>query len=291
MLNFIINPKAGGKDGKKIKKALPKLEKRLIERGVDYIFHMTKRPNQATELTEMLINQGATDIVIVGGDGTLHEAINGFSNFEKVNMGIIPCGTGNDFASALNLPLDPVEALDVIIDGTPKFTDFMQMPTVRGLNIIGTGIDVDVLKRYRAKKKKSKLSYTTCLIATLCKFNYCEFDAEFNGHKDHYRSFIAAVANGNRFGGGLEICPPAVPTDGTLDFVAVDEIARLKIIGAFLKLKKGKILEIPQAHHYQTKKVSVFPTEKFTVNVDGELYDDVPFEVEIVSDKLKVYRP
>ena len=291
MLDFIVNPKAGGKDGKKIKKALPKLEKHLVERGVDYVLHMTKHPNQATEITKMLIKKGATDLVVIGGDGTLHEVINGFSDFERVNLGIIPCGTGNDFASALNLPLNPIDALDVIIDGEPKFTDFMQMPTVRGLNVIGTGIDVDVLKRYRAKRKKSKLSYTTCLISTLCKFNYCEFDAEFNGEKNHYRSFIAAVANGNRFGGGLEICPPADPTDGTLDFVAVDEIARLKIIGAFLKLKKGKILEIPQAHHYQTKKISVFPTEKFTVNVDGELYDDIPFEVEIVSDKLKVYRP
>jgi diacylglycerol kinase family enzyme len=203
MLNFVINPKAGGKDGKKIKKALPKIEKRLIERGVNYVFHMTKQPNQATELAQMLIKQGATDIVVIGGDGTLHEVINGFSDFERVNLGIIPCGTGNDFASALRIPLNPVDALDVILDSTPKFTDFMQMPTVRGFNVIGTGIDVDVLKRYRAKKRKSKLSYTTCLISTLFNFDYCEFDAEFNGEIKHYRSFIAAVANGNRFGGGL----------------------------------------------------------------------------------------
>ena len=160
MLNFIVNPKAGGKNGKKILKVLPKLEKVLLERKITYVFHMTKCKGQATELTKSLINSGATDIIVVGGDGTLHEVINGFSNFEKVNMGIIPCGTGNDFANALNLPLDPLKALDVVLEGTPKFTDFMQMPTVRGINIIGTGIDVDVLRRYEALKKKSKWLWT-----------------------------------------------------------------------------------------------------------------------------------
>lgn len=291
MLNFIINPKAGGKDGDKIKKAIPKLEKRLMERGVQYVIHMTKCKGQATELTRSLIAQGATDVIVVGGDGTLHEVINGFSDFEKVNMGIIPCGTGNDFASALNLPKDPVDALDLIIDGTPKFTDFMQLPGVRGLNVVGTGIDVDVLKRYEKKKKKTKWAYTSCLIKTLFNFEYTDFEAQTDEGTQKYRSFIAAVANGHRFGGGVEICPPANPTDGLLNFVAIDELPPLKIIGAFLKLKKGKLLELPGAHHILTKKITVTPKNPCTVNVDGELYDGIPFEVEVISDKLKVYRP
>ena len=291
MLSFIVNPSAGGKDGTKIKKALPKLENRLLERGVEYIIHMTKCPNQATELTRSLIGQGATDIIVVGGDGTLHEVINGFSDFDRVNLGIIPCGTGNDFASALNLPQDPVEALDIILDGKAQFTDFMQLPGVRGLNVIGTGIDVDVLKRYEKKKKKTKWAYTSCLIKTLFNFEYTNFEAQTDDGKNQYRSFIAAVANGHRFGGGLEICPPANPTDGLLDFVAVDELPPLKIVGAFLKLKKGKVLQLPSAHHIQTKKIVVAPEKPCTINVDGELYENVPFEVEIVSNKLKVYRP
>ena len=157
MLDLIVNPSAG-KDGKKVKKILPLVEKRLLERGIEYVIHATKMPKQATTLTQTLITSGATDIVVVGGDGTLHEVINGFSDFERVNLGIIPCGTGNDFINSINLPLDPIKAIDLIIDGTAKYTDFMQMPTVRGLNIIGMGIDVDVLKRYSALKKKASLS-------------------------------------------------------------------------------------------------------------------------------------
>ena len=83
-------------------------------------------PHGGTLLTQEIIKNGATDVVVMGGDGTLHEVINGFSDFGKVNLGLIPCGTGNDFACALKLPKDPVKALDLIIDGTPKYTDYFQ---------------------------------------------------------------------------------------------------------------------------------------------------------------------
>ncbi len=291
MIDFIVNPSAGGRDGKKIKKALPKLEARLVERGVPYVIHMTKAPHYATELTENLIKNGATEIVVVGGDGTLHEVINGFSNFDKVTMGIIPCGTGNDFANALNLPLNPVEALDLILDGEAKYTDFMQMPTVRGLNIIGMGIDVDVLRRYEKLKKKTKFQYTMCLVKTLFNFNYSKFTAEMNGESKKYRSFIACVANGKVYGGGIPICPVASPIDKQLDFMAVKEIPKIKLVSAFMKLKKGKIMTYPQTIHENMTEIKIHTDEPVTVNVDGELYENIPFEVKIVSDTLRVYRP
>ena len=242
MLDFIVNPLAGGKNGKRMKKTLSVLENRLKERQIEYKFHFTERVKHATELVKTLIEKGATDVIVCGGDGSLHEVINGFSNFEKVNLGIIPCGTGNDFANAIKLPLNPKKALDIILDGKPQYTDFMQMPTVRGLNVIGMGIDVEVLKRYENLKKKTKLGYTKCLIDTLKNFEYSDFSADLDGTgKENYRSFMAAIANGYRYGGGLEICPVATPTDKKLNFVAVREIPRLKIIGAFIKLKQKLI--------------------------------------------------
>ncbi len=290
MLDFIINPSAGKKTNK-IKKALPKLEKRLLERQIPYVVHMTKTPHHATELTQSLIANGATDIIVCGGDGTLHEVINGFSNFDKVNLGIIPCGTGNDFASTLKLPTDPVQALDLIIDGQAKYTDFMQMPTVRGLNVIGMGIDVEVLKRYAKTKRKTKFAYTWCLIKTLFNFEYVDFDTFINGEKNHYHSFLAAICNGYCFGGGIPVCPVADATDKQLDFIAVKEINKLGLIKAFIKLKKGKLLEFKETTHTKTTQVKITTEGHYTVNVDGELYDDIPFEVNIISDTLKVYRP
>ena len=155
MLDLIYNPIAGGANGKKMQKTLSVLKKRLEEKNIEYAFHATEYKGHATLITKNLTESKVTTIVVIGGDGTLHEVINGFTNFDKCALALIPCGTGNDFASALKLPRDPIKALDLILDGTPKYTDFMQMPTVRGINIIGMGIDVDVLNRYEKLKKKS----------------------------------------------------------------------------------------------------------------------------------------
>ena len=220
----------------------------------------------------------------------MHEVINGFTNFDKCALGLIPCGTGNDFASAINLPLDPIRALDLILTGEPKFTDFMQLPTVRGINVVGMGIDVDVLNRYEKLKKKTKLGYTKCLIKTLFNFDYVDFSVEIDGKTADYRSFIACIANGNVFGGGIPICPPADPTDKTLNFLAVREIKKLKIISAFLKLKAGKVLSLKQAEHATATEIKINAKSPYTVNVDGELYHDIPFEVKVVADTLKMYR-
>ena len=291
MLDFIINPLAGGKKGKKIKRALPVIETKLKAAGEKYAFHFTDHPKHATEITADLIGNGATDIIVVGGDGTLHETLNGFSNFETVNLGLIPCGTGNDFAHAVNIPEDPEKATDIILARNAKYTDFMQMPTVRGINIIGMGIDVDVLRRYENAKRKTKFTYTLCLIKSLFNFEYSDFGVETSdGKRENYRSIIATVANGYRYGGGIAICPPAKADDGTLDFVAMKEMKRIKLIGAFLKLKRGKILTLPQAEHYGVRDIRITPKGNYTVNVDGQLYDDIPFEVRIVSDTLKMYR-
>lgn len=292
MLDFIMNLNASGRKGKKLKRVLSALKKRLNERAVLYKFHCTRYRRHAVTLTEELIKNGATDIIVVGGDGTLHEVINGFCNFDKANLGLIPCGTGNDFANALHLPEDPVKALDLILDGEPKYTDFMQMPSVRGINIIGMGIDVDVLKKYENLRKKTRFGYTKCLIKTLFNFKCSEFDAIINGEKKHYRSLIAAIANGITYGGGMPICPVADPSDNKLDVVTIDNVKGLKIIGAFLKLKQGKILSLKQTTHTTTTEtIKILPSEEhYTVQVDGELYNDIPFEVKLVSNTLKMYR-
>lgn len=291
MLDFIINPIAGGKHGKKTRKVVSILKRILEWKKLPFNIHFTREHGHAKTLTEDVIKKGATDIIVVGGDGTLHEVINGFSNFEKVNLGLIPCGTGNDFAKAANIPLDAEKALDIVINNQPKYTDFMQLPSIRGMNVIGTGIDVDVLKRYNALKKKNKFSYTTSLIKTLFDFKYTDFTAEIDGIKHSFRSFIAGIANGSDFGGGIPICPIATPSDGMLNFVAVKEInPKIKIVGAFLKLKKGKILSLKQTVTMPCKSVKITSDKPLTINVDGELYENIPFEVSIVSNTLKMYR-
>ena len=289
MFDFIINPIAGDKTGKKLNKTVQRIESKCTECGVEYTIHLTNHPGHATTIATEIIKKGATNIIAVGGDGTLSEVVRGLTDFDKITLGLVPCGTGNDFASKVNIPLDIEKALDIIFKGETKFVDYMQMPTTRGINIIGAGIDVDVLKRYQKKQKKNKMSYTVSLVQTLLNFDYTSFTAEFNGEKKKYLSFLACVANGSNFGGGLTICKDADPFDGELNFVTVGAIKKSKIPGAFIQLKKGKILEYKTTEMALTKSVKIESDMPLTVQIDGELFENIPFEVTVVHDTLKMF--
>ena len=171
MIDIIVNPVA---NGKKALKCAAAAEKRLKERGAEYRIHYTNAPKHATEIARELSKTSDT-IVALGGDGTINEVFNGI-DVDKVKLGLIPCGSGNDFVASANIPTDTEAAVDLILDGEAKPTDFMVCGGVRGLNIIGTGIDVDILKRCRKSKiLKGKLQYVFSLVISLIKFVFYKF--------------------------------------------------------------------------------------------------------------------
>ncbi|HIY77904.1 MAG TPA: diacylglycerol kinase family lipid kinase [Candidatus Borkfalkia excrementavium] len=288
MYNIIYNPRSGG--GKK-RRVYARVIQRLDALHAEYRVFETEKEKQALWLTRELTSEGPCDVIVVGGDGTLHEVLNGFTDFENCRLGLIPAGTGNDFAAAAKIPVDPDAALDLILQGEPKPTDFMQMDGVRGINVIGTGIDVEILKRCRASKiLRGKFQYVISLIISLIKFKNYKMRTVCNGEEHEYKTLIACIGNGRQIGGGIRMCPEAVLDDGLLDFVVVDDVKKSRVPAAFVKLMKGKILEEKFTRFVRTDRVEVFPEKKLTVQVDGELYDDLPFRVQIVKGKLMMYR-
>jgi len=287
MIDIVIYENAGKGRAKKYRGII---EPKLKELGVDYRFHPTEYPKHATALTRSLCENGADTIIAMGGDGTVHEVLNGLTDPEKITFGVIPAGTGNDFAATLGLPQKPLESLDVILNGTPRYTDYFDFGGVRGMNIAGCGIDVDILRHYESKKRKSKIQYFLSLLH--CLFRYRPYEVELideNGVKHAKKAFIACACNGKRFGGGIRICSVADVYDGYLDCILVNDMPRRKMLGALIKLVRGKI--------HLHKKSEVFHVKRFTMNgkfpvqIDGEIYEDLVFDAKIVSGKLKIFAP
>lgn len=289
MYNIIVNPWSG--EGKK---------KRLHARAIAHFQKLgqevrvvaSERPGQIKEIAHSLTREGKGDVVVIGGDGTLHDALNGFTNFDKCALGLIPAGTGNDFAAAANIPSEPEAAVELIVKGAPRYTEFMQLPRgVRGLNVAGTGIDVEILRRCRASKwLRGKLQYLISLIISLIKFKNYDLTVRVNGREVRYKTLIACVGNGFRFGGGIRMCPQAVLGDNLLDFVAVDNVKKSRILPAFIKLMQGRILEEKFSRFERCDHIEIFSERPLTVQVDGELYDDLPFVADVVRDTLRMYR-
>ena len=291
MFHFICNPIAGKGRSAQFRTAL---QARLSELGVSHVFHETSRKREATEIARRLTDGAgeAMDIVAMGGDGTLNEVLNGLADPGKVRLGIIPCGSGNDFAAVAGIPQAPEAALQLLLAGEAKPTDYLECGGVRGINAIGTGIDVDILRRYnRMKLLKGSAAYLASLVLTLFSYRPRHFtECTPDGDRQH-RAFIACAGNGQCIGGGIPVCPRAKIDDGLLDIVIVDDIPIPGIPTAFVKLLKRRILELPTTTFRRDSRLRVTADGPMPIQIDGEIYEDLPFDVRLVSGKLRVYRP
>lgn len=286
--HIISNPVAGkNKTGKLLKW----VKQRFAERGKQTHTHFTQSQGDATRIARELTEAGEKEIIALGGDGTLHEVLNGLHDPTACRLGIIPAGTGNDFAEHAKIPLKIQDSVNVILDEKIKETDYLEVDGKRCMNVAGIGMDVDVLERCSRGKKTGKLKYLKCLLQSV--FAFKGYDVVLrNGEKEEERKvLLSAVCNGSQFGGGIRICPVADSTDGKMDVVVVDSVVgKFRLIKALLTLLKGKILELPKTMHFLCDSFSVIPKTPCLAQLDGELYSGLNFNVKLCRG-LKMYRP
>jgi len=286
MLHFIYNPTAGGGRAEQARRAI---EPRL--KGIPHAFHPTRERGEASAIAGQLSADGA-DIIAMGGDGTLHEVLNGLADPARARLGLIPCGSGNDFAAAAGIPQDPVRALEIILRGEAKPTDYMECAGVRGINAIGTGIDVDILRRYaRMKVLKGSAAYLASLILTVVAYRPKRFSEIVDGAAEPHEALIACAANGRSIGGGIPIAPKAEIDDGLLDVVIIDGIKKPAIPRAFVRLMRRRVLELKQTLFKRQSALSVRADAPMPIQIDGEIYENLPFDVKLIHGALRFYRP
>lgn len=291
MYHIIVNP-VSGKRGKRSARNLKTLARVFDEYGKQYAVYTTSRAGEAREIARKITSEEAdAELVVVGGDGTVHEVLNGVADPTRCRLGVIPSGTGNDFAEATGISPDAEKTARFIAAGSAKPTDYLEIGGVRCLNAGGLGMDVDVLLRCKKGKWfKGRIKYFISLLQSLFAFKGCEIEVEQGGGRRKYKALLAAACNGSQFGGGIPVCPPSVVDDGKMDVMIVECMGKLQILKAFSYLLKGKVTEYPAAKHFLADAVDVFPASPVTVQLDGELYDGLPFKARIFGG-LKIYRP
>ena len=288
MYDIIVNP-LGGK-GKSLK-ALKTAEKIFAERGVEYTVHNTEYAGHATELARELSRKPEAKILVFGGDGSFNEVLNGIENFENVTLGIVPCGTGNDFVRASGHPTKIKEAIDLILKDNVGYIDYIDVGSRRCLNVAGAGMDVDVLLRYAAMKAfRGKLKYYASLIDTLIHVKWHKLRLTIDGKTMDKSVFMIGVGNGTCIGGGMPICPDAKVDDGLLSVVIVNEMKKSRIPVELLGFLSGKHVKKDYTEVYSAKEVTVEVLDDGKIELDGEVIDDKILECKVVHNVLKVYR-
>ncbi len=262
--------------------------------GKELKIHFTCFVGHAKEIAQSLTSDGAEKVVIsMGGDGTLHEVVNGIVDFDKTTIGLIPFGTGNDFASTLNLPLDVEKSSQIVLDNNVQYVDFIELASgLRSINAVGMGIDVDVLKRTYSTNKQGKMKYFFSLLDCLMKFKSYDINLILeDGTKEEHKGLIAACGNGKRIGGGIKVFPEAKVDDGLMDVIVVDYISKIQLLGALLKLMRGKINKIKQAKVMRCTHVEFQSPEDTTIEAEGELYEGMQLNATLIANKLKFLLP
>jgi diacylglycerol kinase (ATP) len=251
--------------------------------------------DEASENGRKAIADGTIDaLAVAGGDGMVHLGVNLCAE-TPVPLAIMPCGTGNDAAMTLGIPIDDAAGaaeLAVSALSNPLVTDLgLGVTSSRRFyffNSASAGFDAIVNKRAnRWKYPKGPSRYTIAMLYELITFNSLKYRAKINGEDRDIDGMLCAIANGPSYGGGMLVAPEATVDDGFLDLFIVHKITKLELIKVFPKVFTGQHVSHPAVEIIRATEVKLV-SEGVPVYADGEAAGQLPMTVSIAANALRV---
>ncbi len=287
-LLLICNPVAGNGASSA---ALVEVRSILDSLGVDYDARLTQYPLHATELAREGAQGGYGLICAIGGDGTVREVALGLLG-TGIPMGIVPCGTGNDFVRPLGIPTDIEAAVDILLNGCNRAVDAGAANEQRFVNVAGFGFDVDVLdhvEHYKKKIPNGQLAYLAGLLRAIVKPTLRKTVITIDdGEPFTKNALLVAAGNGSHFGGGMMVTPLADPSDGLLDICIIHDTEFPKMLAVLPKFLKGKHLGTKYVTYLKAKKMTAVCEPVSRLDVDGERIAGTPVTISILDKALTV---
>lgn len=267
---FIINPVAGGGRAKGL---IPLIKEVMDKHERRYEIKLTEKPKEAIYIAEDNA-ENYEIIVAVGGDGTVNEVSRGLINKGQGTLGIIPGGTGNDMAKTLGIPVNPMDALEILCEGVKKDIDIGHVNSSNFLNISSVGFDAEVVINNDNLKKiiKSGISYAISVVYTLLSFRKKKVNITIDDNTIEENIILLAVGNGKYYGGGMKILPMAKIDDGYLDVCIVSGIGKIKLLFLFPSIFKGNHIKYKKyVKMHKGKTIKVEAKDRIYLNIDGEI--------------------
>jgi diacylglycerol kinase family enzyme len=254
--------------------------------------------DEAEAACRAAVADGAGALVAVGGDGTVHRALQAVAG-TGVPFGPIPAGTGNDFALDTGFPADPLRAADVIAsavrDGRSQPVDLARMVGVDGAErwygaVLAAGFDAIVNERAnRMRWPRGQRRYDLAILVELARLRPRRYTLRLDGVPHDLDAVLVAVGNCPTYGGGMRICPDADPTDGLLDVVVAGRVDRRTLIRVKPRIYQGTHVSHPLVHSYRARTVEV-AAEGITTYADGERSLRLPVTISAVPGAVRLLR-
>jgi diacylglycerol kinase (ATP) len=265
----------------------------------------TVYPTHATELARQAGEQGYERIIAMGGDGTVHEVVNGIMQLpaeRRPALGVVPVGSGNDFAHAAGVPLQSDRALACALDGQPTPIDLGVMTDDHGRkeyfdNTLGIGFDAVVtIRSHRLPVVRGFLMYLTAVIQTiLLNHDPAMMRMETDGKQWEQSNLLLTMCNGPREGGGFLIAPEAKIDDGLLHYAMIKSVSRAMMFRLVPEVMKGTHGNFKQVTLGSCKQMSVQADRPLYIHADGEIYTSFgsnlrSLSIEVLPGALQVVR-
>ena len=274
---LIVNPSSGRERATEYAWAICSRLRAEYE-GVE-IF-LTMGDGDSEEAAARAVADGCTTIFVAGGDGTLNEAVNGVASANAlggVTFGVIPLGTGNDFAAALDIPLEIEEALQVLLRGKRLAVDLGLANGRLFLNTSGGGFiaEVSVAVTPQLKTIAGRLAYLVGGAHAL--MEYEPVRATVSANPGNFRMglglYTFAVCNSRLIGGGRLIAPEAILDDGLLDVCLIESMSTLEFVALARKVAGGDHVNDPRVRYLQASSVIIEFDRDIRLNTDGEVFE------------------
>jgi len=283
---LVVNPTAGRGLGARI---APVVRERLAAAGLTVDVFATSCAEDVGRISAEVVASGADAVALIGGDGTIHL---GAQVLAKSGMpfGVIPAGTGNDFARGIGVPLkDPAAAADLIVAGNTRTVDLAVAKDEFITTVVAGGFDSLVNRRANAMSwPKGNSRYTVATLAELRTFKPLEYVVTVDGEVIETKAMLVAVGTGPTYGGGLQICAGAEIDDGLLDVTIIQPVSRLTLLQMFPKLSKGTHVGHPMLRTFRGRSVRL-ESPGITAYGDGEVLGPLPVDITIAPGALTVF--
>jgi diacylglycerol kinase (ATP) len=283
---FLSNPMSGLGDGHRRRDVVIR---RLQAGGAEVRDLVGHDADESLALVSQAVAQGVDTVVVSGGDGLVHLAVQALAGTDTA-LGVIPAGSGNDAARALGLPLeDPIAAADVVLADRRTHVDLGRSGDRWFLTVLTTGFDALVAERStRIRWPRNSLRYTAAVALELPRFRPLRYTLSLDGVERSLDAMLISVANTVYFGGGMQIGAGASHDDGLLDVVIVKPLSRLGLVRFFPTVNTGQHVHNPAYERIQVRQVSIAIAPRITSYADGERFGEVPLTVTCVPGALTV---
>ena len=300
----IVSSRSGGG---KARHDWPSIAKLLKAKSIEFSERITDHAYHAIELAREAVLAGFRKLLVIGGDGAIHEVLNGLYSQQdvppsEVTLALIPVGSGNDWSRLHQIPFDYEQAVDLVAkaDSHTRVQDVARVHTLMDgkpycrymMNIGGLGFDSDVCRRFDLAKERGHASdrqYLKSLLSGFLAYKPLRFRVAVDGVEFYQgTAFSVALGIGTYCGGGMRQTPDAISDDGLINVTVVGKLSKWKFLSKVPSLFKGDIYKHKEVKHTVGHTVEIEAASYSYMEVDGEPVGITPVRIEVIPAGVQV---